>query len=65
MQACKHCDVNAYYRVTIEDFNISEPWGLDLCIKCVKEEIKKIVNNFPAIKSLKIEPILQSVIPGQ
>jgi hypothetical protein len=65
MEMCKHCDVNAYYKVTIEDFNISEPWCLDLCIKCIKDEIKKIVENFPAIKSLKIEPLLPSVIAGQ
>jgi hypothetical protein len=55
---CAHCDVDAYYRLTVEDFNQSGPYKVDLCIKCIKTETKKIIEEFPAIKSLKVEPVL-------
>lgn len=55
MIRCKHCNVDAYYNLTIEDFD-SELACTSLCIKCVKIETKKIIDSFPAVKSLKIEP---------
>jgi hypothetical protein len=55
---CVHCDVDAYYRLTIEDFNKADSYSLDLCIKCIKIEAKKIIDDIPSIKSLKIEPVL-------
>jgi hypothetical protein len=58
MKKCKHCDVDAYYRLTIEDFNNADSYNADLCIKCVKTEAKKVIDDIPAIKSLKIEPVL-------
>ena len=58
MIKCVHCDVDAYYRLTIEDFNNADSYSLDLCIKCIKIEAKKIIDDIPAIKSLKIEPVL-------
>jgi hypothetical protein len=58
MIKCVHCDVDAYYRLTIEDFNKADSYSLDLCIKCIKIEVKKIIDDIPAIKSLKIEPVL-------
>jgi len=51
-------DVDAYYRLTIEDFNNADSYNADLCIKCVKTEVKKIIDDIPAIRSLKIEPVL-------
>lgn len=33
-----------------------------LCIKCVKIESKKDVDDFPAIRSLKVEPIAHPAI---
>ena len=57
MIRCEHCDVDAYYNLTIEDFNDTESMCTSLCIKCVKIEMKKIIDSFPAVKSLKIEPI--------
>jgi hypothetical protein len=62
MIQCNHCDVDAYYKLTIEDFNDIEPTCMSLCIKCVKIEMKKIIDSFPALKSLKIEPILSPLI---
>jgi hypothetical protein len=58
MIKCVHCDVDAYYRLTIEDFNKADSYKVDLCIKCIKIEAKKIIDDIPAIKSLKIEPVL-------
>ena len=55
-------DVDAYYNLTIEDFNDSESLSNSLCIKCVKMEMKKIIDRFPAVKSLKIEPILHPLL---
>jgi hypothetical protein len=57
MIECKHCDVDAYYRLTIEDFNSAERYSADLCIKCIKIEASKVIGDFPAIKYLKIEPL--------
>ena len=62
MIQCEHCNVDAYYDLTIEDFNDSELVCTSLCIKCVKIEMKKIIDRFPAVKSLKIEPILSPLI---
>jgi hypothetical protein len=58
MIKCVHCDVDAYYRLTIEEFNKADSYSLDLCIKCIRIEAKKIIDDIPAIKSLKIEPVL-------
>jgi hypothetical protein len=55
---CAHCDVDAYYRLTVDDFNQSRPYEVELCIKCIKTESKKIIEEFPAIKSLRVEPVL-------
>jgi hypothetical protein len=55
---CAHCDVDAYYRLTVEEFNQSGPYQIDLCIKCIKTESKKTIEEFPAIKSLRIDPVL-------
>jgi hypothetical protein len=55
---CVHCDVDAYYRLTIEDFNKADSYKVDLCIKCIKIEAKKIIDDIPSIKSLKIEPVI-------
>jgi hypothetical protein len=35
MIKCVHCDVDAYYRLTIEDFNKADSYKVDLCIKCI------------------------------
>lgn len=59
---CKHCNVDAYYKLTIEYFNDSEVLTKYLCIKCVKIESKKAIDDIPAIKSLKVEPILHTAI---
>jgi hypothetical protein len=64
MKTCKHCEVDAYYRVIIEDFNKADSYSLDLCIKCVKAEAKKVIDDFPAIKSLKIEPLFSILAPA-
>ena len=58
MIRCKHCDVDAYYRLTIEDFNSAEVYSADICIKCIRIEATKAIGDFPATKSLKIEPLL-------
>ena len=64
MIKCEHCDVDAYYRLSIEDFNSTEMYSADLCIKCVKSEASKILEDFPAIKSLKIEPLFSTLTPS-
>ena len=61
MIRCKHCDVDAYYRLTIEDFNSAEVYSADLCIKCIRIEATKAIGDFPATKSLKIEPLLSTL----
>ena len=58
---CEHCDVDAYYKLTTEYFNDSEIMSTYLCIKCVKTESKKVVDDFPATRSLKVEPIIHPV----
>ena len=62
MVMCEHCDVDAYYNMTIEDFNDAQSVSTNLCVKCVKMEMKKIIDNFPAVKSLKIEPTLHPLL---
>ncbi|MDQ4012640.1 MAG: hypothetical protein M3146_02810 [Thermoproteota archaeon] len=57
MIKCEHCDVDAYYKLSIEDINSAEVYSADLCIKCIEIEESKAVGNFPVTKSLKIEPI--------
>jgi len=57
MVKCEHCDVDAYYRLVIEDFNNAEVYSADLCIKCVRIEALKAIDDFPATRSLKIEPL--------
>ena len=59
---CEQCDVDAYYKLSSEYFNDSEISTMYLCIKCVKTESKKVVDDFPATRSLKVEPILQHTI---
>ena len=61
MIECKHCNVDAYYRLTIEDFNSSEKYSADLCIKCNKIEASKAIGDFPATKYLKIEPLFSTL----
>ena len=61
MIKCKHCDVDAYYRLTIEDFNSAETYSDDLCIKCIRINASKAIDNFPATKSLKIEPLFSTI----
>ena len=46
MIRCEHCDVDAYYSLTIEDFNDTESVCTSLCIKCVKMEMKKVIDVF-------------------
>ena len=62
MIRCEHCDVDAYYNLTMEDFNDAESVCSNLCMKCVKIEMKKIIDEFPAVKSLKIEPIIHPLL---
>ena len=57
----EHCDVNSYYRLTIEDFNSADIHTADLCLKCIKVEASKAIGDFPAIKSLKIEPLFSTI----
>jgi hypothetical protein len=61
MIRCEHCDIDAYYRLTIEDFNSAEVYSADLCIKCIRMEAAKGIDDFPATKSLKIEPLLSTL----
>ena len=61
MIECKHCDVDAYYRLTIEDFNSAERYSADLCIKYIKIEASKAIGDFPATKYLKIEPLFSTL----
>lgn len=61
MIKCEHCDVDAYYRLTIEDFNSAEAERADLCIKCIKIEALKAISDIPAIKSLKVEPLFSTL----
>ena len=61
MTKCEHCDVDAHYRLSIEDFNSAEVYSADLCIKCIEIEESKTVGDFPFIKSLKIEPLVPAL----
>jgi hypothetical protein len=61
MIKCEHCDVDAYYRLTIEDFNSAGVHTADLCLKCIKIEASKAIGDFPAIKSIKIEPLFSTL----
>ena len=42
MIRCEHCDVDAYYRLTIEDFDSAEVYSADLCIKCIRTESQRL-----------------------
>ena len=61
MIKCEHCDVDAYYRLTVEDFNSAEVYSTDLCIKCIRIEAAKAIDDFPSTRSLKIEPLLSTL----
>ncbi len=65
MIRCEHCDVDAYYNMSIEDFNDSESVCNSLCMKCVKIEMRKIIDSFPAIKSLMVEPIIHPLLKSR
>ena len=54
---CDHCDVEAYYRFIIEDFNNVDSRSVELCLKCIKAEAWKVIGDFPATRFLKIEPL--------
>lgn len=62
MEKCEHCDVDAYYRLSVEDFNNIEQSQANLCVKCVKIEGTRLLDDFPTIKSLKIEPLFPVVM---
>ena len=62
---CEHCQVEAYYNLSIEDFNDTALICLNLCTKCVKMEMKKFIDSLPAVKSFKIEPISNPLIEAQ
>jgi hypothetical protein len=61
MIKCEHCDVEAHYRLTIEDLNSAEVFSADLCIKYIEIEESNTVGDFPFIKSLKIEPLVPAL----
>jgi len=61
MIKCDHCDVDAHYRLSIEDFNSAEVYSADLCIKCIKIDESKAIGDFPVTKSLKISPLLSAL----
>lgn len=61
MIKCEHCDVDAYYRISIEDFNSAEVYNTDLCIKCIKIEAFNAISDFPTTKFLKIEPLFSTL----
>jgi hypothetical protein len=61
MIKCEHCDADAHYRLSIEDFNSAEVYSSDLCIKCIEIEESKTVGDFPVTKSLKIEPLFSAL----
>ena len=62
MIRCEHCDVDAYYNLSIEDFNDAESVCSNLCMKCVKIEMNNIIDRFPTVRSLKIEPIIHPLL---
>jgi hypothetical protein len=61
MIKCEHCNVEAHYRLSIEDFNSAQVYSADLCINCITIEESKTVGDFPVTKSLKIEPLLSAL----
>jgi hypothetical protein len=61
---CEHCDVEAYYRISIEDFNSVDSYNADLCTKCVRTEALRAIRDLPATKSLKIEPLFSVLAPS-
>ena len=65
MVQCEHCDVDAYYNMTIEDFNDAQTVSNSLCVKCVRIEMKNIIDRFPAVKSLKIEPKIHPLLENR
>jgi hypothetical protein len=58
---CEHCDIDAYYKLDAEYF-CSEHITMYLCIKCVRTESKKMIDDYPAIRSMKVEPIIHPTI---
>lgn len=48
VQRCKHCDVDAYYTLSIEDFNSDDISVIELSLKCAKKELTKIIDIFRA-----------------
>jgi hypothetical protein len=62
MIKCEHCDLDAHYRLSIEDFNSAEVYSADLCIKRIKIEESKTVGNFPVTKSFKIQPLVSALV---
>jgi hypothetical protein len=58
---CEHCDIDAYYKLDVEYF-YSEHNTMNLCIECVRTESKKMIDDFPAIRSMKVEPIIHPTI---
>ena len=61
MTKCEHCDVDAHYRLSIEDLNSAEVFSANLCIKCIEIEESKTVGDFPVTKSFKIEPLVSTL----
>jgi hypothetical protein len=59
---CKRYHVDAYYKLAIEYFNDFEILATYICIKCIKIESKKVVDDFPAIRSLKVESIIHTTL---
>ena len=61
---CKHCDVDAYYRIFIEDFNNVDSYSADLCLKCIRAEASRAIRDLPTTKSIKIEPLFSVITPS-
>lgn len=61
MIKCEQCDVDAHYRLSIEDFNSAEVYSADLCMKCIQIEESKTAHEFPVTKSFKIEPLVSAL----
>jgi len=40
----------------MEDFNSDGISVIELCLKCAKKELAKIIDDFPSIKEFKMEP---------
>lgn len=56
VQRCKHCDVDAYYTLSVEDFNSDDLSVIELCLKCAKKELTKIIDDLLSVKAFKMEP---------